>query len=64
MKRFRLLLARNTTRTGLMVATTLMLLVALPSFAATDDNQPIDWLTLLMGLFGGLAMFLYGMEQM
>ena len=64
MKRFGLPSARNTTRNGLLVTTTLMLLVALPSFAASDDKMAIDWLTLLMGLFGGLAMFLYGMEQM
>ena len=64
MKRFRLLLARSASRTGLLVTAVLMLLVALPSLAATGDKQPIDWLTLLMGLFGGLAMFLYGMEQM
>jgi phosphate:Na+ symporter len=62
MKHFKRPIAR--TRTGLLVAVTLMLLVALPSFAASDAKMEIHWLTLLMGLFGGLAMFLYGMEQM
>jgi hypothetical protein len=28
------------------------------------DESDIDWLSLAMGLFGGLAMFLFGMEQM
>lgn len=27
-------------------------------------SQQVDWFHLVMGLFGGLAMFLYGMEQM
>ncbi|MGB7932929.1 MAG: Na/Pi cotransporter family protein [Gammaproteobacteria bacterium] len=64
MKRFRLLFTRNASGTGLLVTAVLMVLAALPSLAATDDTLSIDWLTLLMGLFGGLAMFLYGMEQM
>jgi phosphate:Na+ symporter len=41
------------------------LLQALPALAqVTEEPAAIDWLTLLMGLFGGLAMFLFGMEQM
>jgi len=35
-----------------------------PAFAQTGEEQVIDWLRLLMGLFGGLALFLFGMEQM
>ncbi len=34
-----------------------------PVWAATPD-EAIDWWTMGMGLFGGLALFLYGMEQM
>jgi len=41
------------------------LLQALPALAQVpQEPAAIDWLTLLMGLFGGLAMFLFGMEQM
>jgi phosphate:Na+ symporter len=35
-----------------------------PAFAAEVSTQQVDWLYLTMALFGGLAMFLYGMEQM
>jgi phosphate:Na+ symporter len=39
--------------------------MALPVLAeAGPDAEAIDWLNLGMGLFGGLAMFLFGMEQM
>ncbi|MGB5493431.1 MAG: Na/Pi cotransporter family protein [Sedimenticolaceae bacterium] len=34
------------------------------TLAADVPAEEIDWLRLLMGLFGGLAMFLFGMEQM
>lgn len=33
-------------------------------FAGTGDTNTISWGFLLIGLFGGLALFLYGMEQM
>ena len=44
----------------------LLLVLAYPlaGFAAGAPAGEIDWLRLLMGLFGGLAMFLFGMEQM
>ena len=43
----------------------LFFVIALPVVAATAaDAEAIDWLNLGMGLFGGLAMFLFGMEQM
>ena len=64
MKRFRWPYESKTVRVGLLVTAALMLLVALPSLAAAPGEQAINWLTLLMKLFGGLAMFLYGMEQM
>jgi len=56
--------ARPAGRTGRAVTAVLMLVIALPSFAAVPDKQAINWFGLLMGLFGGLAMFLFGMEQM
>jgi phosphate:Na+ symporter len=43
----------------------LLFVLALPALAGTEpDAGTIDWLNLGMGLFGGLAMFLFGMEQM
>jgi phosphate:Na+ symporter len=40
-------------------------LLALPGLAdAAPGGEGIDWFRLAMGLFGGLAMFLFGMEQM
>jgi phosphate:Na+ symporter len=40
------------------------LLLTLPVLAATPAGDEIDWFKLIMGLLGGLAMFLFGMEQM
>lgn len=34
------------------------------AFAEESSAQDVDWFYLTMALFGGLAMFLYGMEQM
>ena len=43
----------------------LLLMLALPVLAETVEGETgINWFTLTMGLFGGLAMFLFGMEQM
>jgi phosphate:Na+ symporter len=39
-------------------------LVAIPAFAQTTDAEVMDWWTMGMQLFGGLALFLFGMEQM
>jgi phosphate:Na+ symporter len=39
-------------------------LVTMPAFAGTADAQVMDWWTMGMQLFGGLALFLFGMEQM
>jgi len=43
-----------------------MLLFTAAAFAVNGDNgdADIDWMTMGMGLFGGLALFLFGMEQM
>jgi phosphate:Na+ symporter len=45
----------------------LLLILAYPLAALATETSAagdVDWLRLLMGLFGGLAMFLFGMEQM
>ena len=39
-------------------------LVALPALAAADTGDHIDWFNLGMGLFGGLAIFLIGLEHL
>ncbi len=57
--------AKNRFRAILISAAFLLFVIALPALAETGmDESDIDWLTLGMGLFGGLAMFLFGMEQM
>ena len=45
-------------------AGSLALLTLSPVLAATATGQEIDWLRLFMGLFGGLALFPFGMDQM
>jgi phosphate:Na+ symporter len=56
---------RHTARNTLGLLGIMLLLQALPALAqVSEEPAAIDWLTLLMGLFGGLAMFLFGMEQM
>ena len=55
----------NRSRTLLIAGSFLLFVMALPVLAATEPGtDAIDWLNLGMGLFGGLAMFLFGMEQM
>ena len=63
MQRFRPLLHSHTSRRSWIL---LLLVLAYPlaTFAAETPGAQIDWLRLLMGLLGGLAMFLFGMEQM
>ena len=39
-------------------------LLAMPALAATKGGSDVDWFQLGMGLFGGLALFLFGMDQM
>ncbi|MGB5834785.1 MAG: Na/Pi cotransporter family protein [Thiohalocapsa sp.] len=38
--------------------------VAAQAAGAADASEDIDWWTMGMGLFGGLALFLFGMDQM
>ncbi|SHO50371.1 Na/Pi cotransporter family protein [Desulfopila aestuarii] len=40
------------------------LFLSLPTSLYAAEGQTIEWLTLLMGLFGGLALFLGGLEQL
>ena len=55
----------NRSRAVLIIGSFLLFVMALPVLAATEPGADvIDWFTLGMGLFGGLAMFLFGMEQM
>jgi len=57
--------ALNRSRAILISGAFLLFVIALPVLAeAGPDAEAIDWLKLGMGLFGGLAMFLFGMEQM
>jgi phosphate:Na+ symporter len=42
----------------------LVCLMALPVFAETQTDHAIEWGVMGMQLFGGLALFLFGMEQM
>ncbi len=55
----------NTSRLGwMLVVGFLFWVVMIPALAETPGGQDIDWFKLGMGLFGGLAFFLFGMEQM
>ncbi|NNG12325.1 MAG: Na/Pi cotransporter family protein, partial [Halobacteria archaeon] len=42
----------------------LAVLAVTPVFAASGTGAEIDWFNMGMALFGGLALFLFGMEQM
>jgi phosphate:Na+ symporter len=65
MKTLRLQYGQQMPRNILVMLGIMALLHALPAIAQVQEEAAtIDWLTLLMGLFGGLAMFLFGMEQM
>jgi len=47
-------------RTGLVI----LCLVPFVAWAASENPEQLDWLKMAMELFGGLALFLFGMEQM
>ncbi len=47
-----------------MIKSLLALACLLPSTAFAQSSLSLDYLTMSMGLFGGLALFLYGMEKM
>jgi len=48
----------------ILVVTGTVLLTTTPVYAAVQQSQTISWLFLTIGLLGGLAFFLYGMEKM
>lgn len=51
--------------TGLLILSLLVGLYSTGSFAQEEGSIPgLDWFPMFMGLFGGLALFLYGMEKM
>jgi len=57
--------AISRTRVLLVSGVFLLTVFAVPVLAEVEGGEDvIDWFTLGMGLFGGLAMFLFGMEQM
>jgi phosphate:Na+ symporter len=47
-----------------LLAGVLTTVAAVPVFAAVESEQVINWGVMGMQLFGGLALFLFGMEQM
>jgi phosphate:Na+ symporter len=47
-----------------LVGAVLLALMSWTALAAENDSQEIAWLGMGMNLFGGLAIFLFGMEQM
>ena len=51
-------------RIALLAAGLALFVLAMPVFAQAPETGQIDWFVLGMGLFGGLAMFLFGMDQM
>ncbi|REL28114.1 Na/Pi cotransporter family protein [Thalassotalea euphylliae] len=53
-------------RTALVTRISALILALLPLavWAATSDSQSLHWFQMTMELFGGLALFLFGMEQM
>ena len=55
---------KDTSRTALLVFAVLAAIAAAPVLAASGDSSQMDWWNMGMKLFGGLALFLFGMEQM
>jgi phosphate:Na+ symporter len=56
---------KSRARTVMVLAMTIALwLAATPTLAAAAEGKDIDWFAMSMQLFGGLAIFLFGMEQM
>jgi phosphate:Na+ symporter len=54
----------STPRTALLVFAILAGIAAGPVLAASGDTGQMEWWNMAMKLFGGLALFLFGMEQM
>ena len=49
---------------AVIVISSLVWLLSIPALAAAPGGDQIDWFKLGMGLFGGLAVFLIGIEQL
>ncbi len=47
-----------------LLTTIALILAASPLYAADGSTLPISWVKLTLGMLGGLAFFLYGMEKM
>ena len=50
--------------TGARVILVALILASMSSPAFADEGGAINWVAMAIGLFGGLALFLFGMEQM
>ncbi|HUT41560.1 MAG TPA: Na/Pi cotransporter family protein [Gammaproteobacteria bacterium] len=57
-------LARAWRQTGMLLLAAAILLAAAPSWAADEAALEMHWGGMAMNLLGGLALFLFGMEQM
>jgi len=57
-------LDQSVPRLVLLALATMTVLAVTPVFAASTADSGIDWFNMGMKLLGGLALFLYGMEQM
>lgn len=57
-------LARAWRQTGMLLLAAAILLAAAPSWAADEAALEMNWGGMAMNLLGGLALFLFGMEQM
>ena len=55
---------RNKGTTLLVLTGILAGFAAVPAFAAVSGDNGMDWWDMGLKLFGGLALFLFGMEQM
>ncbi len=56
--------SRKSARISIIIFSVIALFISYPLFAATKDVQQLDLFTMGMELIGGLALFLFGMEQM
>ena len=55
---------QSVSRYLLLALAALTVLAVTPAFAAATADAEIDWMNMGMKLLGGLALFLFGMEQM
>ena len=58
------ILDKSTPRLLVLALAAMTVLAVTPVFAAAAADSGIDWMNMGMKLLGGLALFLYGMEQM